>query len=92
MRAPCKRNCWLNTGNGHYFDEKQWCHYTLATPNKLLDALVPRAELSTFLDITNTPLKVNAPIGLGIVLSTQMTMGDELDTKPCCVEDSTSCQ
>jgi hypothetical protein len=43
-------------------------HTTLATPNKLLGALVPRAELSAFLDITSTPLKVNAPIGLGIVL------------------------
>jgi hypothetical protein len=58
----------LNTRNGHYFDEKQWCHYTtLATPNKLLGALVPRAKLSAFLDIASTPLKVNAPIGLGTV-------------------------
>jgi hypothetical protein len=42
-------------------------HTTLATPNKLLGALVPRVELSAFLDITSTPLKVNAPVGLGIV-------------------------
>jgi hypothetical protein len=58
----------LNIGNGHYFDEKQWCHYTtLATPNKLLGALVPRVELSALLDTTSITLKDNAPIGLGIV-------------------------
>lgn len=36
-----------------------------ATPNKLLDALVTKMELSPFFDATNTPSKVNTSIGLG---------------------------
>lgn len=40
-------------------------HVPFATPNKLLDALVTKVELNTFFDATNTPSKVNTPIGLG---------------------------
>jgi hypothetical protein len=36
-----------------------------ATLDKLLDALVTKVELNTFFDATNTPSKVNTPIGLG---------------------------
>jgi hypothetical protein len=59
----------LNVENSQGFGGKQQHMYTIiATFNKLIGVLVPRVESSVkFFNVIDTPLEIDAPIGLGIV-------------------------
>ncbi len=65
-------------------DNNVW-YIPFATLDKLLDALVTKVELITFFDATNTPSKVNTPIGLGTM---DVNMNDHGRRTWCCASPS----
>jgi hypothetical protein len=64
---------------------------TITAPNKLFSVIVLEVEPNVFFEVIDTPLKIDAPIGLTIIFATTNDAVKKHNVEPHHVEDLIIC-